>query len=80
MKKEPIVMAIAIQKGDVGKTTTTVNLGIGLAKEENKVLMIDFDPQGDMTTVGVGTATETVIPQEIIDAVENVGFLESIPL
>lgn len=33
-----------------------------------------------MTTVGVGTATETVIPQEIIDAVENVGFLESIPL
>ena len=80
MKKEPIVMAIAIQKGDVGKTTTTVNLGIGLAKEENKVLMIDFDPQGDMTTVGVGTATETVIPQEIIDVVENVGFLESIPL
>lgn len=33
-----------------------------------------------MTTVDVGTATETVIPQEIIDAVENVGFLESIPL
>lgn len=33
-----------------------------------------------MTTVGVGTATETVIPQEIIDAVENVEFLESIPL
>lgn len=33
-----------------------------------------------MNTVGVGTATETVIPQEIIDAVENVGFLESIPL
>lgn len=33
-----------------------------------------------MNTVGVETATETVIPQEIIDAVENVGFLESIPL
>lgn len=33
-----------------------------------------------MNTVGVGTATETFIPQEIIDAVENVGFLESIPL
>lgn len=33
-----------------------------------------------MNTVGVGAATETVIPQEIIDAVENVGFLESIPL
>ncbi len=33
-----------------------------------------------MTTVGIGTATETVLPQEIITAIENVGFLESIPL
>ena len=33
-----------------------------------------------MTTVGVGTATSTTIPQEIIDAVEDCGFLESIPV
>lgn len=50
MKKDCIVMSITNQKGGVGKTTTTVNLGIGLANKGHKVLMIDFDPQGDMTT------------------------------
>lgn len=78
------VIALANQKGGVAKTTSTVNLGVGLANQGHRVLLIDADPQGSLTiSLGVknpddldaslATVMDAVIDDELI--VENLGIL-----
>ena len=71
MSNKATVIAVVNQKGGTGKTTTCENLGIGLANEGKKVLLVDTDPQGSLT-IALGNPRPDDLPVTLTDLMAKI--------